>query len=79
MAGRDAPLFANTKADKGAIVVVVTFATIVITTLCMSIRSAIRYQKHRHFGMDDGMLIVANVCATRASHASKTVEYVTDH
>ena len=78
MAGRDAPLFANTKADKGAIVVVVTFATIVITTLCTSIRSAIRFQKHRRLGLDDGMLIAANVSATRASHTSKTVEYVTD-
>ena len=65
MAGRDAPLFANTEADKGAIVVVVTFATVVVTTLCTSIRSCIRYQKHRHLGLDDGMLIAANVSATR--------------
>ena len=78
MAGRDAPLFANTEANKGAIVVVVTFATVVVTTLGTSIRSFIRYQKYGHFGLDDVMLIAANVSATRASRASKAVEHVND-
>ena len=61
MAGRDAPLFANTEADRGAIVVVVTFTTVIITTLSTSIRSALRYQKHKQFGLDDGAFIAANV------------------
>lgn len=68
MAGRDGPLFANTEADKGAIVVVVTFATIVVTTICTSIRSAIRYQQHRRLGLDDAMLIAANVSVNHASY-----------
>lgn len=78
MAGRDAPLFANTEADKGAIVVVVTFATVMVTTLGTSIRSYIRRQKYGHFGLDDVMLIAANVSATRASRASKAVEHMND-
>lgn len=61
MAGRDPPPFLNTPEDRGAIVVVVSFTFVVVTTLTNGIRVWIRQQAKTALGVDDGLLVGANV------------------
>lgn len=63
MAGRDPPPFLNTPEDRGAIVAVVSFTFIAISTFTNGIRVWIRHQSKSALGLDDALLVVANVSA----------------
>jgi chemotaxis receptor (MCP) glutamine deamidase CheD len=61
MAGRYPPPFLNTQEDRGAIVTVVSFTFVVVSTLTNCIRVAVRQQSERALGLDDVLLVAANV------------------
>jgi len=61
MAGRYPPPFFNTQEDRGAVVTVVSFTFIVVSTLTNCIRVIIRQQSERALGLDDALLVAANV------------------
>jgi chemotaxis receptor (MCP) glutamine deamidase CheD len=61
MAGRYPPPFLNTQEDRGAIVTVVSFTFVVVSTLTNCIRVAVRQQSERALGLDDALLVAANV------------------
>lgn len=61
MAGRHPPPFLNTEQDCGAIVAVVSFTFIVVTTLTNGIRVWIRQRSEAALGLDDALLMASNV------------------
>jgi len=61
MAGRDPPYFLNTQEDRGTIVAVVTFTFVVVATLANTIPIWIRQRTDGALGLDDALLIGANV------------------
>lgn len=61
MAGRHPPPFLNTEQDRGAIVAVVSFTFIVVTTLTNGIRVWIRQRSEAALGLDDALLMASNV------------------
>lgn len=65
MAGRDPPYFLNTDENRGAIVAVVTFTFVVVTTLTNTIRIWIRRRTDGALGVDDALLVAANVCLAK--------------
>lgn len=70
MAGRDPPPFLNTPDDRGAIVAVVSFTFVVVATLTNGIRVWIRNRSDAALGLDDALLVTANV-GTASIDASK--------
>ena len=77
MATRERPFVANTEADRGAIVIVVSFSLIILTTLITLIRAGVSFKKGR-FGLDDGMLVLAIVGLSKASIFCTEVERIID-
>jgi hypothetical protein len=61
MAGRDPPFFLNTDEDRGAIVAVMSFTTIAVSTFTNIIRVWTRQKSEAALGLDDVLLIAANV------------------
>lgn len=61
MAGRDPPPFLNTEEDRGAIVAVVSFTCIVVSTFTNGIRLWHRKISEAALGLDDAFLVAANV------------------
>lgn len=61
MAGRNPPPFLNTEDDRGAIVAVVSFTTIAVSTFTNGIRLINRQQSEASLGLDDVLLVAANV------------------
>ena len=71
MAGRFPPPFLNTQEDRGAIVTVISITFVVVSTLTNCIRVAVRQQSERALGLDDALLVAANVSETlwtRSNH-----------
>ena len=77
MASRERPFVANTEADRGAIIIVVSFSLIILTTLITIIRGSISFKKGR-FGLDDGMLVLAIVSLPRSSTFNVGIQRITD-
>lgn len=61
MAGRDPPPFPNTPEDRGGVVAVVSFTFVVVATLTNGIRVWIRNRSDAALGLDDALLVAANV------------------
>lgn len=64
MAGHEAPYFLNTEDDRGAVVAVVTFTFVIVATLTNGIRVWLRQRTDGALGLDDALLVAANVSAT---------------
>lgn len=64
MAGRDPPPFLNTEEDRGAIVAVVSFTCIVVSTFTNGIRLWNRQVSEAALGLADALLAAANVSTT---------------
>lgn len=76
MAGRDPPPFLNTPEDRGAIVAVVSFTFVVVSTLTNGIRVWIRQQAKTALGVDDGLLVGANVSESKESTPRRAADYM---
>lgn len=61
MAGLYPPPFLNTKEDRGAVVAVISFTSIAVSTLTNSIRVWVRQRSNSALGTDDALLVAANV------------------
>jgi hypothetical protein len=61
MAGRNPPFYLNTDDDRGAIVAVVSFTTIAVSTFTNTIRVWTRQNSEAALGLDDVLLIASNV------------------
>ena len=61
MAGIYPPPFVSTQEDRGAIVTVVSFTFVVVSTLTNCIRVVVRQQSERALGLDDALLVASNV------------------
>lgn len=61
MAGRYDPYFLNTEADRGGIVAVVTLTFVTVATCANIIRFWTRRRKDGALGLDDALLVAANV------------------
>jgi hypothetical protein len=64
MAGRDPPPYLNTPEDRGGVVAVVSFTCIVISTFTNGVRIWNRQLSEAAFGLDDALLVAANVSKT---------------
>lgn len=64
MAGRDPPPYLNTPEDRGGVVAVVSFTCIVISTFTNGVRIWNRQLSEAAFGLDDALLVAANVSMT---------------
>lgn len=81
MAGRGPPPFLNTEDDRGAVVAVVSFTAIAVTTFTNSIRLINRQQSEASLGLDDVLLVAANVSTAADRYLSTllTSPYPADH
>lgn len=61
MAGLYPPPFLNTQEDRGATVAVISFTSIAVSTLTNSIRVWVRQRSNSALGIDDALLVAANV------------------
>jgi hypothetical protein len=64
MAGLNPPPYLNIDEDRGAIVAVVSFTTIAVSTFTNTIRVWTRQKSEAALGLDDVLLIAANVSTT---------------
>lgn len=71
MAGLYPPPFLNTEEDRGAIVAVVAFTSVAVSTLANTIRIWIRQQAKPALGLDDALLVAANVSYPAARQSEK--------
>lgn len=78
MAGRYPPPFLNTQEDRGAIVTVVSFTFVVVSTLTNCIRVAVRQQSERALGLDDALLVAANVSQIRRSTSRQNTDHASN-
>lgn len=66
MAGRDPPPYLNTPEDRGGVVAVVSFTCIVVSTFTNGVRIWNRQLSEAALGLDDALLVAANVSVIRA-------------
>ena len=75
MAGRDPPPFLNTPEDRGGVVAVVSFTCIVISTFTNGVRIWNRQISEAALGLDDALLVAANVSMTEQNVEGDTADH----
>jgi hypothetical protein len=75
MAGRDPPPYLNTPEDRGGVVAVVSFTCVVISTFTNGVRIWNRQLSEAALGLDDALLVAANVSVTEKDVERNTADH----